>query len=316
MRLARLLAALVLPLALVPPVALAQAPASAPGAATSQAAPATAVGEAVVTVTVENMYSAPDDSKDVVSQATLGQVVELVDSRDGFARIRTPDHYEGWIPRAAIAEYTEAAAPRYARAGSVVEVTSLMANVYREADVTTARPLLQAPLATRLEVASTPGADERWLTVRLPSGQAGYVQKGDVKAVLPGAPPRRGTGAEIVATARRFLGVPYLWGGMTARGIDCSGLASRAYHANGITLPRDADLQFEDANAVPVARAALQPGDLLFFGRDAKHISHVALYAGSGWFINATTYQTPMVRMDRLDDPHWTAIYQGARRPR
>jgi len=316
MRLARILAALVLPLALTSAAGLAQVPAAVPA---GQAAPlpAAAVGEAVVTVTVENMYSAADEAKDVVSQATLGQVVEVLDSKDGFARIRTPDHYEGWIPRAAITEY-QGAGPRYARAGSVVEVTSLMANVYREPDVTTARPLLQAPLASRLEVVASPAtaASERWLAVRLPSGQTGFVQKGDVKAVEPGAPPRRGTPAEIVATARRFLGVPYLWGGMTARGIDCSGLASRAYHANGITLPRDADLQFEDEHAVPVERSALQPGDLLFFGRDAKHISHVALYAGEGWFINATTYETPMVRMDRLADPHWTAIYQGARRPR
>ncbi|HVO13354.1 MAG TPA: C40 family peptidase [Vicinamibacteria bacterium] len=310
MRLARLLAALVLALV----------PASSPGLAQAPpAAAAPAAGEAVVVVTVENMYSAADDSRDVVSQATLGQVVEVLDSRDGFARIRTPDRYEGWIPLTAISsEYADEAAPRYARAGSVVEVTSLMANVYREADVTTARPLLQAPLATRLEVSTSPGtaAQDRWLAVHLPSGQTGFVQKGDVKAVDPAAPRRRGTAREIVATARRFLGVPYLWGGMTARGIDCSGLASRVYHANGVTLPRDADLQFEDPNAVPVARSALQPGDLLFFGRDAKHISHVALYTGAGWFINATTYETPMVRMDRLANPHWTTIYQGARRPR
>ncbi len=308
MRLAGLVAALALPLALASTTARAQPRAAAP-----------AVGDAVVIVTVENMYSAADDSKDVVSQATLGQVVEVLDSRDGFARIRTPDHYEGWIPRAAISEYEEAGAPRYARAGSVVEVTSLMANVYRQTDVTTARPLLQAPLATRLEVASSIPAsepDSRWLTVRLPSGQIGYLQKGDVRAVDPGRQRRRGTPREIVATARRFLGVPYLWGGMTARGIDCSGLASRVYHANGVTLPRDADLQFEDRNAVPVARAALRQGDLLFFGRDAKHVSHVGLYAGAGWFINATTYQTPTVRMDRLADQPWTAIYQGARRPR
>jgi cell wall-associated NlpC family hydrolase len=134
--------------------------------------------------------------------------------------------------------------------------------------------------------------------------------------VDPKVPRGRGAPREIVATARRFLGVPYLWGGMTARGIDCSGLASRVYHANGVILPRDADLQFEDPNAVAVALKALRPGDLLFFGRDAKHVSHVGLYTGGGRFINATTYRTPMVRMDRLADPHWQAIYQGARRPR
>jgi cell wall-associated NlpC family hydrolase len=103
---------------------------------------------------------------------------------------------------------------------------------------------------------------------------------------------------------------------MTAHGIDCSGLVSRVYHANGVRLPRDADLQYESPDAAPVERDALLPGDLVFFGEDAGNVSHVGLYLGDGRFINATTYQVPVVREDRLDDPHWSSIYQGARRPR
>ena len=299
-----ILAALVL-------LAAAQAPATVPPAGAVEASPAP---EAVVVVSVENMYSAADDTKDVVSQATLGQTVAVLQEQGAFVRVRTPDRYEGWLPRAALAAYPDAAASRYAASGRLVEVTSLMANLYREADVSTARPLLQAPLATRLEVEAEHG--ERWLAVRLPGGGSAYVQRGDVRPVAAEAPRRRGTPAELVATARRFMGVPYLWGGMTARGIDCSGLASRVYHANGVDLPRDADMQFEDANAAPVARGALRPGDLVFFGRDAKHITHVGMYLGKGRFVNATTHETPMVREDRLADPYWSRIYRGARRPR
>ncbi len=310
MGLPRLVAALTLPLA-VAGAPSAQPPPPAPRTAVQ---PAAAVGEAVVLVAVENMYSAADDSTEVVSQATLGQVVEVLETRDGFLRIRTPDRYQGWIPRPALALDQAPSTPRRARGDAVVEVTSLMANVYREADVTSARPLLQAPLASRLAVAADgPGG---WWTVRLPSGQTGFLQKGDARPVDPKAPLRRGTPAEIVATARRFLGVPYLWGGMTARGIDCSGLASRVYHANGVELPRDADLQFADPKAAPVERRALRPGDLLFFGRDPTHISHVGIHLGGGRFISATTYRTPTVRIDRLGDPHWSSLYQGARRPR
>ena len=131
--------------------------------------------EAVVVAAVENMYAGPDESVEVVSQATLGQVVEVLETSGAFARVRTPDRYEGWLPRSAIAEYADAAAPRYARAGRVVEVTSLMANVYREPDVTTARP--QDPRPPRHAArGAADGPSERWLAVRLPSGDTGYVQ--------------------------------------------------------------------------------------------------------------------------------------------
>jgi len=271
--------------------------------------------DAVVIVASENMYAAPDESTEVVSQATLGQLVEVIETSGTFARVRTPDRYEGWLPRAAVSPYADAAAPRYARAGRVVEVTSLTAYLYREADVTTARPRTSAPLATRLEVAADGPADG-WLTVRLPSGGAAYVQAGDVRPVDPGAPPRRGSPGEVLEAARRFLGVPYLWGGMTARGIDCSGLVSRVYHANGLPLPRDAGLQFESPELVPVERQDLRPADLVFFGRGSSRVTHVGLYAGDGRFISATTHGTPVVHEDRLDDPHWAPAYQGARRPR
>jgi cell wall-associated NlpC family hydrolase len=277
-------------------------------------APAPAA-QAVVVAAVENMYAAPDDSVEVVSQATLGQVVDVVEASGAFDRVRTPDGYEGWLPRTAVSVYADRAAPRYARAGRVVEVTSLMAYLYRDADVETARPLTSAPLATRLEVAAD-GPGEDWLTVRLPSGGTACVQAGDVKPVDPGAPRGRGSPEEVLATARRFLGVPYLWGGMTARGLDCSGLVSRVYLANGVALPRDAGLQFDSPALAPVDRADLRPADLVFFGRGPKAITHVGLYVGDGRFISATTHGVPGVHEDRLDDPHWVSAYQGARRPR
>ena len=110
-------------------------------------------------------------------------------------------------------------------------------------------------------------------------------RRGGLRAVrrrAPGrgaaAPRSRGSEADLVATARRFSGVPYLWGGMSVQGVDCSGLTSRVYAANGIDLPRDADMQFDDPRAQPVERADLRPGDLVFFGQ--KKITHVGMYVG------------------------------------
>ena len=142
------------------------------------------------------------------------------------------------------------------------------------------------------------------------------MQKGDVDVRDAAAPRPTGTTADLLATSRRLLGVPYLWGGMTPLGIDCSGFVSLVYRVHGKVLPRDADLQFGDPKAAVVERADLLPGDLLFFGRTAAKITHVGLYLGDGRFLNATTYETPVVREDRLDDAHWTSLYQGARRPR
>jgi len=270
--------------------------------------------EAVVVSAVENMYSAPQADKDVVSQALLGQVVAVLESRDGFARVETPDRYRGWMLAGAFFEYADPKAPRYATGGPVAEVTALMANLYRDADVTTARPKAQAPLGVRLEVLK-PAEDpaRRWITVRMPSGETAFVQSGDVRVLDAATPLARGSEADLVATARRFAGVPYLWGGMSAHGLDCSGLTSRVYAFQGILLPRDADMQFDDPHARPVERGELRPGDLVFFGKDK--ITHVGMYVGEGRFINATTHTRPDVHEESLDDPHWVALYRGARRP-
>jgi len=279
-----------------------------------RAAESAAARQAVVLSSVENMYSAPDADKDVVSQALMGQIVGVLETRDGFVRIATPDGYAGWVPSSALFEYADAATARYASRGTVAEVTSLMANLYRGPDVTAARPKAQAPLGTRLEVVQPPTeAQKRWLTVRLPTGETAFLQSGDVRLEDAAAPHPRGSEADIVATARRFAGVPYLWGGMSARGVDCSGLVSRAYAAAGVELRRDADLQFDDPRARPVERAELRAGDLVFFG--AKKITHVGMYVGDGRFINATTHGHPDVHEESLDDPYWVPLYRGSRRP-
>lgn len=272
-----------------------------------------AAREAVIVKAVENMYSGPDEARDVVSQALLGQIVAVVEQKDGFLHVETPDRYRGWLPASAALAYAGGEA-RYASRGPVLEITSLMANVYREADVTTARPLAQAPLGTRLEVVEGPRAPRNeWVTVRLPSRETGYVQLGDGRLGDAATPRRRGGEADLVATARRFLGTPYLWGGMSTLGVDCSGLVSRVYSLNGLVIPRDADLQFDDPGAAPIGKKRLRPGDLVFFGKEK--ITHVGMYVGKGRFINATTHEVPVVQEDRLDDPHWAALYKGARRP-
>jgi len=269
--------------------------------------------EAVVVRTVENMYSGPALDKDVVSQAMLGQVVAVLETRDAFRRIETPDRYRGWIPSSALLSYTTPSARRYASKGPIVEVTNLIANLYRDASVTEYRPKIQAPMGARLEV-SAPEKDG-WYRVRLPNGDAAYIQSGDVRAGDAADKRERGSDAQLLATARRFLGVPYLWGGMTAHGLDCSGYVGLVYRLHGVEMLRDAYMQYDDPNMIKVERADLRAGDLVFFG-NAKKPGHVGMYVGDGKFLSATIYQTPTVHEDSLDEPYWSSEFVGGRRPR
>jgi len=263
---------------------------------------AVALPNAVVLRPVANMYSKPSEDADVVSQAIYGANVGLMEQREGWARIRTADDYTGWTPLAALGP-----GQAYAASGRVAEVRSLFAHLYREASVTAHAPLLTVPFETKLEVVAQP--EERWVQVRLPDDRGGWVQAGDVAF---DAKPL--TIPEMLALAKRFLGLPYTWGGTSSFGYDCSGFAQMLERRRGVGMPRDAQPQADWSGAASVERQDLAPGDLLYFGGSAKKITHTGVYLGDGKFINATTWQTPMVRIDDLDDPHWSRLLVAIRR--
>jgi len=262
---------------------------------------ATALPNAVVLKPVANMYSGPSEDADVVSQALYGANVELMEQREGWAHVRTFDEYTGWIP---LAQLRPGAA--YAASGRVAEVMSEFAHIYRERDVTKHAPLLTVPFETKLEATA---ASSRWIEVRLPDDRAGWIQSGDVAfdvkpLDIPG----------MLALARKFLGSPYTWGGTSSYGYDCSGFVQMLERRRGVMMPRDAGPQADWSGVVPVERKDLQPGDLLYFGSSAKHITHTGIYLGDNKFISATTYETPMVRIDDLTDPHWASLLVAQRR--
>jgi cell wall-associated NlpC family hydrolase len=113
------------------------------------------------------------------------------------------------------------------------------------------------------------------------------------------------TRADLVLTAEEFLGLHYLWGGLSPWGYDCSGLTWAVYRAHGITIPRDADAQF--AAGTPVSRSQMLPGDLLFYEHPV--VGHVAMYIGGGLMIEA-----PNSRSEVRIVPVRTSDFRGARR--
>ncbi len=116
--------------------------------------------------------------------------------------------------------------------------------------------------------------------------------------------------SRVLAMAARFQGVPYLWGGTTPDGFDCSGYTQYVFAQNGISLPRTADAQFEVG--LPVTKSQLQPGDLVFFTTYEPGPSHNGIYLGDGRFISASSSRG--VAVDRLDSSYWGQRYIGARR--
>ena len=126
--------------------------------------------------------------------------------------------------------------------------------------------------------------------------------------------PKPLTLAEALEFSKRFLGLPYTWGGTSSYGYDCSGFSQMLARRRGIVMPRDAQPQAEWSGVAAVDRKDLQPGDLLYFGASEKKITHTGIYMGDGKFINATTHLTPMVRIDDLNDAYWTKLLVAARR--
>jgi len=265
---------------------------------------AASVPNAVVQQPVANMYSKPSEDADVVSQTIFGANVAVMEQKDGWARIRTADEYLGWTPLKALV-----VGPVYASQGKVAEVRSLFAHIYREASVTKHAPIITVPFESKLEVIGEAKDDARWVQVRLPDDRSGWIQAGDVSLAS-----KKMSIAETLEFSKRFLGLPYTWGGTSSYGYDCSGFSQMLGRQRGISMPRDAQPQADWSGVIAVDRKDLKPGDLLYFGSSDKKITHTGIYLGDGKFINATTWQTPMVRIDDLNDPHWTTLLVACRR--
>jgi len=117
------------------------------------------------------------------------------------------------------------------------------------------------------------------------------------------------SGDRIVITARRYLGVPYRYGGTTPRGFDCSGFVYYVYRKSGMPMKRNMTSQFREGKKVSKRR--LKPGDLVFFQTSGRRVSHVGIYTGSGRFIHAPR-TGKSVSYAKLNNPYWKRRYRGA----
>lgn len=275
---------------------------------------------AFVTSAVEPLLSEPSEESSVVSQATLGMGVEVLEepppAARGFCKVRTPEGYEGWIVVAALrrardSEAAYAEPPRSAADQKVCEVIAVRAHVYASPSFSKGRPLLTVPMGTRLEAlghqasADGGGGFER---IRLPDERIAYVASGDVRDVPPGHVPDLGNPSRWLGIGKRLLSAPYTWGGTTPLGFDCSGLVQFIFRQHGVLLKRDAYQQcFQDRQLAAIEPERVREGDLLFFGTEQR-IDHVAMWAGGafergGIVLEATRQGQPSTKLTSFDTP-------------
>ncbi|RJR31111.1 MAG: hypothetical protein C4574_01500 [Candidatus Latescibacterota bacterium] len=230
------------------------------------------------TSSVADVRREPAHSAELLTQLVMGETARPLKTHGDWHLVRLADDYHGWIRSWYVRDAEERVVESYAAAANAI-VDANVGYVYSEPDARSV-PVSDVVAGVRL-AAGDPESGFR--KVSLPGGRAGFMPAGDL-AAPPDGPPDRG---RLVARAARFLGIPYLWGGTSAKGFDCSGLVKRVFLMEGVSLPRDSDRQALRGTLVErgeMCRAA--PGDLLFFGEGGA-VTHVAIHLGEGSFIHA-----------------------------
>lgn len=250
----------------------------------------------------------------LATQVRYGEQVVVLGTRGSLSRVRVPDQTGGRFPDGIIGWVASAQlAPQPAdwpATGRFATVTADRATLHRSIAGETREMTIS--YATMLPVLHTTA---RRVVVDVPGvAKVGWLARDTVRVHRAGAPAIHPSAHQVLAQARRFLGLPYLWAGMTAWGYDCSGLVSTVYSQLGIRLPRDAADQSLVGPAV--SRHDLRVGDLVFFShtRHRGDIHHVAIYAGRGRVLQSP-YTGARVGVVKLRHSYLNREYWGASRP-
>lgn len=258
----------------------------------------------VITKNVTGLFKDKTIDSEQVTQAIMGQPVHIEKEENGWMWVETWDTYHGWVMSRNVGRTVF-------EPEIVATVTSLFTDLLRTTDPN-GEIHFKLVITTTLEALESQGELVR---VRTPNGIEGWVVAKDVKVTRQGEDAWRFVSdrREFVRAAKRFLGVPYLWGGSSPFGIDCSGLMQITHRINGISLLRDAHMQAEDPRAIPVEKSDLEPGDMVFFagGKDKTRITHVGMACGDGTFVHAAGQGRGVVSNNLTDEPY-EANYWGA----
>ncbi len=246
----------------------------------------------VVSVSVANMRSKPMHQAELVNQILMGSGVKIL-KRHGywyFVQTEPPENYLGWVEEGSLEIFDSDRFEKWKKMRKLI-FTDYFGFVYSQKDKKSA-PVSDLVMGNVLGVNRDEG---NWFYVVLPDGRSGYVEKSQVEDFERWRRSVKLNANDIIKTAKKFIGFPYLWGGTSVKGFDCSGFTKIVFKMNGFELPRDADQQARLGVEIDPGKdfENLKPGDFLFFGQRAENgkpekITHVGIYLGNKEFIHCS----------------------------
>jgi len=261
--------------------------------------PDPALGEktfGITSLSVTNMRNTPSHSAEMDTQTLTGMPMRILEKRGSWLRVMTPEGYISWS-NMGVEPMTQEQYNAWIAADKFIVTTHY--TLFREGPSATSGVVMDGVWGATVKAAGEQGA---YYKVILPNGKSAFVPKADVQKYNEWLKQRNPTAANVIATAKQFLGFPYLWGGTSIKGVDCSGFVKSSFFLNGVIIPRDASQQVKAGEEVDISNllANLQPADLLFFGSKAREnsperITHVGMYIGNGQFIHSASTPASVV---------------------
>lgn len=252
----------------------------------------------VINLSVANMRTRPGHDAEMATQAILGTQVDILQKNKGEYRVRTPEGYISWVPTASVTAFTPVEFENWKNAKKII-YTAEFGKSYSKPNKNSVRvsDLVYGNILALTK--ETKGFYE----VKYPDGRIAFIPKEEALSFEKWINSRSLTAENILSSAKTMMGLPYLWGGTSVKGVDCSGFTKTSFFMNGYIIPRDASQQvlagdkveILDANGhldTDIALENLKPADLLFFAAGKANspnarVTHVALYIGNGEFIHA-----------------------------